>query len=171
MSEKSTVSGYRQKSSIFRILGQFFRVGIQKFSFSIVHCDHTETLLTMDPLYSTDTSPFELVCYDLLCFCSFPDLLALLRGSYPSRTSICSPASSKYSSTAQNMRMPYSDWISDLLHENIDIFVVHYDFWDCLITCHDSWCQIISLFLFMMCLHPPEVIRIRNYKIQFGGIL
>ena len=168
MSEKSRVSG---KSSNFHILGQFFRVGTQKYSFSMEHCNHTETHFTMEPLYSTDTSPFELVCYDLLCFCSFPDLLALLRGSYPSRTSICSPASFKYSSTAQNMRMPYSDWISDLLHENIDIFVVHYDFWDCLITCHDSWCQIMSLFLFMMCLHPPEVIRIRNYKNQFGAQL
>ena len=80
MPENSTVSG---KSSIFRVLGQFFRVGTQKSSFSIEHCDHTETLFTMDPLYSTDTSPFELVCYDLLRFCSFPDLLALLRGSYP----------------------------------------------------------------------------------------
>ena len=106
MSEKSRVSG---KSSNFYILGQFFRVGTQKYSFSMEHCNHAETLFTMDPPYSTDTSPFELVCYDLLCFCSFPDLLALLRGSYPSRPSICSAASSKYSSTAQNMRMPYLD--------------------------------------------------------------
>ena len=168
MPENSTVSG---KSSNFRVLGQFFRVGSQKSSFSIEHCDHTETLFTMDPLYSTDTCPFELVCYDLLRFCSFPDLLALLRGSYPYRTSNCSPASSKFSSTAQNMRMPYSDWISDLLHEIIDIFAVYNDFWDCLITCRDSWCQLISLFLFMMCPHPPEVIRIRNCINQFGGIL
>ena len=94
MSEKSTVSSHRQKSSKFRILGQFFRVGRQIFSFCIIHCDHTETLFTMDPLYSTDTSPFELVCHHLSRFCSFSDLLALLRGSYPWRTSLYSSASS-----------------------------------------------------------------------------
>ena len=66
MSEKSTVSSYRQKSSKFRILGQFFRVGRQKFSFCIIHCDHTETLFTMDPLYSTGTS---LIQPDVMTFC------------------------------------------------------------------------------------------------------
>ena len=91
MPENSTVSG---KSSNFRVLGQFFRVGTRKFSFSMEHCNHTETLFTMDPLYSTDTSPFELVCHHLSRFCSFSDLLALLRGSYPWRTSLYSSASS-----------------------------------------------------------------------------
>ena len=55
MSEKSTVSSYRQKSSKFRILGQFFRVGTQKFPFA----SYTATILKL-PLLWTRSTPLTL---------------------------------------------------------------------------------------------------------------
>ena len=70
MSEKSTVSG---KSSRFHILDHLFRLEHQTSPRASITATILKPSVTMDPLYPTDTSSFELVCYHLSRFWSFPD--------------------------------------------------------------------------------------------------
>ena len=65
MSEKSRVSG---KSSNFRILGQFFRVGTQKYSFPW----NTATILKLSLLWTRSTPlTLPLLSWYVMTFCVF----------------------------------------------------------------------------------------------------